>query len=419
MTLSEAKAANSSPEPSLKRNATAYQKIVMPDGTVTGGRFDRSITADVIFPDDMSGETYLDIGTMEGFFPFDALRRGAKHATGLDMNPNYVHNANVLAQQQGLPADFHLLDIDSETPSGKYDYVSMLNVLHHVMDPLEVIQKLISVTRKKLILEVAGLGPHERKKLGISRLTGWFVNQLPLIYVRRDALVGNRQKFFVSSLAMQNYLMGHRYVFSDVEIIPSPFKGRYIAVAHRRRFKRLILVAGPTSCGAQELLGRLSKGQAKEVSDGLNMGDSSSWNYHEVTDFSKTKQAEFENVVVHVDFLDRLKRNISDYRKLQFIDLIRCADDVQVLTLGVEPSKLARQFKEQEIEPYVRTHGKQPTNPTLKTLSENYQHPGLVREYYQHWFKFLKSQKLANFVLSCSDQPSLMDSDEWDQSVCW
>ncbi|QEF99649.1 tRNA (mo5U34)-methyltransferase [Stieleria maiorica] len=403
----------------LRKNATAYQKIVMPDGSVTGGRFDRSITSQVIFPDDMTGLSYLDIGTMEGFFPFEALRRGASRVVGLDMNANYVHNANVLAQKQGLPGEFHQLDIDFETPTGQFDYVSCLNVLHHLIDPLEVIQKLISVTKKRLILEVAGLGYHERKKLKIPWVAGKLIEKMPLIYVRKKALTGNRQKFFISAPAMKNYLLGHRFVFSDVEIIPSPFKGRYIAIGHRRNVRRLVIVAGPTAAGKSTLIDRMSKGQASDVAEHLNLSDPSTWSTQEVEDLSKSTVADYGDIVVPFDFLSRLKWNITDYRKLQLMDLIRCAEEVQVLTVGATPELLREQFESSKIQSYVKKHGKQPNKGPLVELRDSYRDPEAVRNFYQHWFDFVSTGGWKHSVIANQDQPALSDPMQWIQSVDW
>ena len=76
-----------------------YQNIDLPYGLSTGGT-DRSPTARAIFPDDMTGKTVLDLGCKFGFFCFEALKRGAKRAVGVDVDPYSLERAR---RRGGLP----------------------------------------------------------------------------------------------------------------------------------------------------------------------------------------------------------------------------------------------------------------------------------------------------------------------------
>src|SRR5688572_14065084 len=63
----------------VAREELGYQNIKLPYGIETGGD-DRGATAEAILPPDLSGKTVLDIGSLNGFFCFEALKRGAARA---------------------------------------------------------------------------------------------------------------------------------------------------------------------------------------------------------------------------------------------------------------------------------------------------------------------------------------------------
>src|SRR6185295_8531053 len=47
-------------------------------------------------PDDLSGMRVLDIGCAEGFFSFEAERRGAREVVGIDSFPDSIRRFNVV-----------------------------------------------------------------------------------------------------------------------------------------------------------------------------------------------------------------------------------------------------------------------------------------------------------------------------------
>src|SRR6185295_17731592 len=80
----------------LRSEPFNYQAIKLPFGLSTGGH-DRSTTADVIFPKDLTGQSVLDIGSALGFFCFEARQRGASRVLGSDSNRRKLRKATVLA----------------------------------------------------------------------------------------------------------------------------------------------------------------------------------------------------------------------------------------------------------------------------------------------------------------------------------
>jgi 2-polyprenyl-3-methyl-5-hydroxy-6-metoxy-1,4-benzoquinol methylase len=186
----------------------AYQNIELPHGLATGG-VDRSRTARAILPDDLTGKTVLDVGSKFGYFCFEAAKRGAKRVVGIDVDPDSVRKARLLADCIGLDVHFECLDIETDPIRERFDYVLCLNLLHHLRDPLASIARLTALTRERLILETAALGNHDRRKLGVSKIAASFLARSPVLFVSRNGTSGKRsvQKFFITAPALENLLL--------------------------------------------------------------------------------------------------------------------------------------------------------------------------------------------------------------------
>jgi 2-polyprenyl-3-methyl-5-hydroxy-6-metoxy-1,4-benzoquinol methylase len=218
----------------LEADDFSYQRIELPYGLSTSGRHDRSSTARRIFPDDLSGKSVLDVGCRLGYFCFEALKRGAQRVVGVDIDPENVRKARLLADCLGFEARFEQLDIDREPIRESFDTVLALNLLHHLANPIGTLAQLAGITRERLVLEVAALRRTDRSKAGISRVFGRFVERLPIIVVSPVADDDpDSQKFFVTASAIDNLLRHPRYGFTRVERVSSRHKGRFIVIAEK------------------------------------------------------------------------------------------------------------------------------------------------------------------------------------------
>lgn len=103
-------------------------------------------------PDDLTGRTLLDIGCWDGFFSFEAERRGAR-VTSVDC----VKSANFFVAREELKseAEFHELSIYEVTKEklGSFDIVLFMGVLYHVRHPLLALEQVCEVTRDFAIIE--------------------------------------------------------------------------------------------------------------------------------------------------------------------------------------------------------------------------------------------------------------------------
>jgi tRNA (mo5U34)-methyltransferase len=108
-------------------------------------------------PEDMSDMRVLDIGCNEGFFSFEAERRGAGSVVGIDSNPMVVQRFNLCRMAMGSKADAYLTNVYDIKPRtfGTFDLVMFFGVLYHLRHPLWALEKIFEVTSGTLLLQSA------------------------------------------------------------------------------------------------------------------------------------------------------------------------------------------------------------------------------------------------------------------------
>ena len=82
-------------------------------------------------PQEMKGQSVLDIGCSEGFFALQCARRGAAPVVGVDSNLGRLLVGLFTADQERLRVRFRMGVFPGPEFSGTFDYVICLSVLHH------------------------------------------------------------------------------------------------------------------------------------------------------------------------------------------------------------------------------------------------------------------------------------------------
>ncbi len=103
----------------------------------------------------------LDIGAWDGFFSFEAERRGAARVVAADYyswhGGGWGSKAGFELARTALGSKVEDVDIDvmdlSPERVGVFDVVFFLGVLYHLRHPLLALERIASVTRKMLMLE--------------------------------------------------------------------------------------------------------------------------------------------------------------------------------------------------------------------------------------------------------------------------
>ena len=151
-----------------------YHTIDLGHGVITRGVDDTPYRLDrIALPASLAGRSVLDIGAWDGFFSFEAERRGAARVVAADY---YSWRGDGWGTRNGK-AGFELartalashvedveIDVMDLTPGrvGTFDVVLFLGVLYHLRHPLLALERIASVSRELLILEtvvdLVGLG---------------------------------------------------------------------------------------------------------------------------------------------------------------------------------------------------------------------------------------------------------------------
>jgi tRNA (mo5U34)-methyltransferase len=149
----------------LVASRTWFHTIDLGDGILTPGQKDTPAeVAHLHLPNDLSGRTVLDIGAYDGFYSFEAERRGAKRVLAADHLvwnwPGSDARGNFELAHRALGSSVETLEITVEelspqTVGATFDIVLFLGVLYHAPDPIGYLERLRSVTAEMAIIETA------------------------------------------------------------------------------------------------------------------------------------------------------------------------------------------------------------------------------------------------------------------------
>ena len=139
-----------------------WHTIDLGNGIITPGRDNSPERLKKIgMPQDLTGHTVLDIGAANGFYSFEAERRGAKRVVAADQplawNANGHPKRGFELARKALNSKVEdvVMDVYDMSPKniGTFDLVLFLGVLYHLQHPLLALEHVFSVTSKQLILE--------------------------------------------------------------------------------------------------------------------------------------------------------------------------------------------------------------------------------------------------------------------------
>nr|WP_070961225.1 DUF1698 domain-containing protein [Hyphomonas sp. Mor2] len=173
-----------------------WHSIDVGDGVVTPGRRDldgMKAKWNACHVPDLKEKSVLDIGAWDGYFSFEAERRGARKVTAMDkfiwqrriwqaaeLNTRMLSNGTTDDRripryvEQGYPnklgfdtvhrliesnVEQYIDDLATVDPIdlGMHDVVFYLGGLYHKSDPLGILKRLSAVTRELAIVETAGI----------------------------------------------------------------------------------------------------------------------------------------------------------------------------------------------------------------------------------------------------------------------
>jgi SAM-dependent methyltransferase len=191
----------------------------------------------------------LDVGTYYGRFLVEAKARGAGRVVGVEVDSERYRIADTIAALYGRTYEVVEGLIEDVDLDGRFDLVLVLNVLHHVPDPVAVMRRAAELCSGTVIVEFPmadhpGYISDLLKRNGhpgvwqkaVARASSTVLHvvgrRLPLMAVGADAY---HRTFYFNPSAFRNLFTIHHPLFDAVEFQASPdWPGRCLARCHVR-----------------------------------------------------------------------------------------------------------------------------------------------------------------------------------------
>jgi tRNA (mo5U34)-methyltransferase len=159
-----------------------YHKIELPGGIVTPGYLPHD-PAQYRVPKNLIGKRVLDVGAWDGYWTFEALRRGATEVVAIDDFSDNLGNSTLArpawetfdlcakALEYGEDCvtrrEMSVYDVSPET-LGMFDIVFFFGTLYHLRHPLLALDKLASVCTGEIFVESAILDDYSPYRGGLG-----------------------------------------------------------------------------------------------------------------------------------------------------------------------------------------------------------------------------------------------------------
>lgn len=367
-----------------------YQRIELPYGIVTSGK-DRSATAAQLFPDDLTGKTVLDIGCNHGFICHEAARRGAARVVGIDIEESMIRGARRIADCLGYDIEFRVGDMEREPIEEQFDFVVCLNVMHHFLNPLSVLDNLRRSTRERLMIETPNCASNDRRKMGLRRLAARFLDRFPIMFAAPCGTTGGHfvPKFVFTPSAIRNILTMHRHEFASVRKVPSQFKNREMVRCDKRRIEHLVMLGGLPGVGKSHLIDQIESGAANDIAESLGTR-SGAFQSTNAQRLQRITDAEVDTLLVHYSILMPYNHKRT-YETDEFLGVVDCAQRITFATVWAPGEIYRRQLKETKIDATTVNGVFKGMQRNIDLLDEVQDEARLV-EYYEKWFAYTQSR---------------------------
>lgn len=204
-----------------------YQAVRLPHGLATKGH-NRSATCELILPQNLNGASVLDIGSALGAVCFEAEKRGAAEVVGLEPRESRFEAAVILKEILGSGveirretlAEFLHGQLLARTSRRQFDHVLLLNVIHHLDNPIEALRQCALLTKRQLVIEFPTLD--DPIFAGVPPELAEAVNRLALMGVSTRSA---DQRFLFTQTALERILLDHQRLFKNARFVPSPMEG--------------------------------------------------------------------------------------------------------------------------------------------------------------------------------------------------
>jgi hypothetical protein len=367
---------------------------------------DRSHLDEVVFRDGIAGKTLLDIGTLDGRLCFEAMRRGAKRALGIDLDAANVTNARAAAARTGVDAEFIEADFEHWRPKETFDVVR-LGTLDDLFDPIHTLRRLTALAREKIVLEIS-VRP---ARGGRARRFGWAspVDTAESTISLRAAprRTDGKRAFLFTPEAIGVLLNEHSLAFEPISVSQSALEDQVVIGAKRRKIAHLTVVAGPVAVGKSHLISRLAEDALLRERAGIP----------EVTPpliasllWKKLPPGPIDHAVLHYNILRPLDAAMRTFERDPVVSLFPCAEKITFLTIRATRERLCAQLDRRiaQRNPNKRLYRKDHFYRELRVL---YEDDLFVDDWYDRWLTFVsrfKSVTAGNYIVSPDEAHALI-----------
>jgi SAM-dependent methyltransferase len=226
---------------------TGYQSVPLPFHLRVPGE-DKSAAVDFYLSGRVEGRSVLDVGTYYGLYPCEAMERGAVRAVGIEQDPERYAIARRIAELNGNRYEIRQCRGEELDPAEKFDLVLLLNVLHHVTDPIEAVSNIARLCGDIMLVEFCLPWDYSNLKFlkgeaGRRHGRMWALARSALMRCACAGLpvmaVGEREyhrTFYFSPEAFRNVFVIHNRIFESITFAPSPSSAfRRVAICRVRQ----------------------------------------------------------------------------------------------------------------------------------------------------------------------------------------
>ena len=207
-----------------------YHKIELPDGITTPGWAPVDVDRYSI-PEDLTGKRVLDIGAWDGFWTFEALKRGAKEVVAIDdfsdklgslENRNGWETFDLCKEALGYSnevcsrTELSVYDI-SEEMLGRFDVVFFFGTIYHLKHPLLALEKISSICDGSIYIETASLDEFSPYRGGLNG--GFNRNETVMEFYPNKEYGNNESNWWAPTLQCLGAMLAASG-FNDIECWP-------------------------------------------------------------------------------------------------------------------------------------------------------------------------------------------------------
>ena len=109
------------------------------------------------FPHSLTGKSVLDIGSWDGYYSFEAERRGADKVVAVEFDPSHARGFKVGKRIIGSDVDYFILDAhEVDCIRMNFDVINWMGNYYHLRDPIPTLEKIYSKLRHGGLLIIEG-----------------------------------------------------------------------------------------------------------------------------------------------------------------------------------------------------------------------------------------------------------------------